>query len=73
MLNFVLVLATMVGICSCQKCTLPTSGDLKGVIGNILQESDGSSTPTVNVMSFHPVCLAFDDVQDRYRAVSVIV
>ena len=73
MLNLVLVVATVVGICSCQSCTLPTSGDLEDVIANIIEADDSSSTPNVNVMSFHPVCLAFDDVQDRYRAVSVLV
>ena len=25
------------------------------------------------MISFHPVCLAFDNVQDHYRAVSVLV
>ena len=71
----VLVVATVAGICSCQQqmCTLPTSGDLEDVIGSILQIEDFPSTPTVNVMSIHPVCLALDDVQDRYRAVSVLV
>ena len=69
----VLVVATVVGICSCQKCILPTNGDLEDVIRNIIQNDDNSSTPTVYVMSFHPVCLAFDDVQDHYRAVSVLV
>ena len=69
----VLVVATVAGICSCQMCTLPTNGDLEGVIENIIESDDGSSTPTVNVMSFHPVCLAFDEVEDRYRFVSVVV
>ena len=69
----VLVVATVAGICSCQKCTLPTSRDLEDVIEDIIANDDGSPTPSVNVMSFHPVCLALDDVQDRYRAVSVIV
>ena len=36
---------------------------------------DTSSTPTVDhdVMSFHPVCLALNDVQDHYHAVSVLM
>ena len=63
----------MAGICSCQKCTLPTNEDLEGVIEEILRGDDSSSTPNVNVMRFHPVCLAFDDVQSCYRAVSVVV
>ena len=69
----VLVVATVAGICSCQMCTLPTSGDLEDVITNIFQADDSVTTPNVDVMSFHPVCLAFDDVQDHYRAVSVLV
>ena len=69
----VLVVATVAGICSCQKCTLPTSGDLESLIRDIIQEADFSSKPSVDVMSFHPVCLTLDEVQDRYRAVSVIV
>ena len=44
----------MAGICSCQKYTLPTNEDLEVVI---LQNDDDSSTPTVNVMSIHPVHL----------------
>ena len=66
----VFVVSILARICSCQKCTLPTNEELQVVIADII---DGSSTPTVDVMSFHPVCLAFDDVQDRYRAVSVVV
>ena len=70
----VLVVATVAGICSCQRCTLPTNGDLEDVIAEIIGSDDSSSTPNVTVMSSpHPVCLAFDDVQDRYRAVSVLV
>ena len=69
----VLVVATVAGICSCQMCTLPTNGDLEDVIREIIEADDSSSTPNVNVMSFHPVCLAFDDIQDHYRAVSVLV
>ena len=68
----VLAVATVAGICSCQKCTLPTNNDLEEVIKDIFTD-DGSSTPDVDVMSFHLVCLAFDEVQDRYRAVSVLV
>ena len=67
-----LLVATLGGICLCHKCTLPTNGDLEDVIKDIIGD-DVSNTPTVDVMRFHPVCLAFDDVQDRYRAVSVII
>ena len=73
MLNLVLVAATVAGICSCQTCIIPTNEDLQDVIEEIFRAEDASSTPTVTVIRFHPVCLALDDVQDRYRAVSVLV
>ena len=41
----VLVVATVAGICSCQMCTLPTSGDLEDVIADIIEADDSSSTP----------------------------
>ena len=69
----VLVVATVAGICSCQPCTLPTSGDVEDVIVGIIEAADSSNVPNVNIIRFHPVCLAFDDVQDHYRAVSVVV
>ena len=69
----ILVVAIVAGICSCQKCTLPINEDLEVVIIDIFRADDSSSTPNINVMRIHPVCLAFDDVQDRYRAVSVLV
>ena len=43
------------------------------MIINIFEADDSSITPSVNVMSSHPVCLSLDDVQDHYRAVSVVV
>ena len=69
----ILLLATLAGICSCQSCTLPTTADLERVLKEILQDDDGSNVPDVTVMRLHPVCLAFDTAQDRYRAVSVVV
>ena len=54
---------------SVSKCALPTKGDLKKVIEEIFK----APITTVDVMNFHLVCLAFDDVQDRYRGVSVLV
>ena len=68
-----LAVFVIAGICSCQKCTLPTNQDLEVVIADIIEVDNRSSTPTVDVMDFHPVCLAFDDVQDHYRAVSVVI
>ena len=73
LVGLVLVMATLAGICSCQKCTLPTNSDLEEVIKDIIETDDNSTRPFVNVMSFHPVCLAFDDMKDLYRVVSVIV
>ena len=57
---------------STELCTFPTNDDLEVVIKDIIK-ADGSSTPTVDVMSFHPVCRAFDSVQNYYRTMSVLV
>ena len=69
----ILMLATLARICSSHSCTLPTNADLEGVISDIIREAEGSTTPDINVMRLHPVCLAFGTAQDRYRAVSVVV
>lgn len=65
----ILLLATVIGICSGQDCSLPNNYDLEVVIKDIFNESK----PLIDVLSFHPVCLAFGEVQNRYRAVSVVV
>ena len=69
----VLIVAVVAGLCSCQECSFPTNDDLEQVISEIIPTGDSPSTPDVNVMRFHPVCLAFGQQQDRYRLVSVVV
>ena len=69
-----LLMAVVAGLCSCQReCSFPTNDDLEVVIARITMVGDNPSSPTVNVMRFHPVCLAFGEQQDRYRLVSVVV
>ena len=67
-------MAVVAGLCSCKReCSFPTNGDLEVVIARITIAGDSPSSPTVNVIRFHPVCLAFGEQQDRYRLVSVVV
>ena len=54
-------------------CPEITEAALKNVIRNIIPTGEGSSPPTVDVLSFHPVCLAYSPNHDRYRFVSVVV
>ena len=70
----ILLVAAVAGICSCQQdCVFPTNDDLEVVIGGIFISGDSPTPPVINVMRFHPVCLAFGEKQDRYRYVSVVV
>ena len=69
-----LIVAIVAGICSCQEeCSFPTNDDLEQAIAAIIEIRDRSNDADVNVMRFHPVCLAFGQQQDRYRHVSVVV
>ena len=66
-------MAVVAGLCSCQQqCLFPTNDDLELVIAMILVE-ESPPPPTINVIRFHPVCLAFGEQQDRYRVVSVVL
>ena len=69
MLLNALFMAVVAGLCSCQReCSFPTNDDLQEVIANIIMVGDSPAQPDVSVMRFHPVCLAFGQQQDRYRA-----
>ena len=69
-----LLMAVVAGLCSCQQqCLFPTNDDLELVIARIILVENSPSPPTINVIRFHPVCLAFGEQQDRYRSVSVVV
>ena len=67
--------AVLAGMCSCQlqDCTYPTNDDLKDVIKLKSEYRDNSTAPTIDVITFHPVCLAFSEKQGFYRSVSVVV
>ena len=69
----VLLVVVVAGVCPCQDCSFPTNGDLEEVISEIIETGSSSTDAVVNVMRFHPVCLAFGAQQDRYRLVSVVV
>lgn len=61
------------GLTSCQKdCAYPTAVDIENHIVDILQSDDSSSTPTVTVTSYHPLCLAYSEQRNRYRYFSVL-
>ena len=46
---------------------------LEDVIMNNIPTGDNPVTPTVDVLRFHPVCLAHGQERDSYRYVSVVV
>ena len=69
----VLIVAAVAVLSSCQECDYPTNSDLEDVIKEIILTGDNPSIPTVSVMSFHPLCLAFGVERGRYRGVSVQV
>jgi len=56
-------------------CPEITEAALENVIGNNIPTGEYSPTlaPTVDVLSFHPVCLGYSQERDRYRFVSVVV
>ena len=72
--SFVLVMALTAGVGSSQSdCPEITEAALENVIANNIRTGDNPQTPTVDVLSFHPVCLAYSQERDRYRFVSVVV
>ena len=56
-----------------RNCAFPTSSDLEEIIAIHFTSGDSPQTPTVDVLDFHPVCLAYSEEQGRYRAVSMVV
>ena len=62
------------GPASCQSdCAYPAGSDLEDVIMSSIPTGDNPATPTVDVLDFHPVCLAYSQERDRYRYVSVVI
>ena len=72
--TIVLLAPYLLGFASCQRdCAFPTNSDLEVVITGIIETGDSPATPVINVVRYHPLCLAFSRERDRYRAVSVLV
>ena len=67
-----IVVLTAGGVSGQVDCPEITEAALENVIGNNIPTGEGSS-PTVDVLNFHPVCLAYSQERDRYRFVSVVV
>ena len=67
-----LIVLTAGGV-SGQDCPQITETALENVIMNNIPTGDNPATPTVDVLDFHPVCLAYGQERDRYRYVSVVV
>ena len=55
-----------------QDCPEITEAALENVIGKNIPTGPPLA-PTVDVLSFHPVCLAYSQERDRYRFASVVV
>ena len=64
---------TAAGASGQMDCPKITEAVLKTVIARVIPVGDSTSTPTVDVLDFHPVCLAYSQERDRYRFVSVVV
>ena len=69
----VLVVAAVAVLSSCQGCSYPTNSNIEDVIKDIIPTGENSAIPTVSVMSFHPLCLAFGEERGHYRGLSVLV
>ena len=54
-------------------CPEITEAELETVIKDGIPGHRDFGIPTVDVLDFHPVCLAYSQERDRYRYVSVVV
>ena len=68
-----IVVLTAGGVSGQMDCPEITETALKDVIGNNIPTGEHPHTPTIDVLSFHPVCLAYSPERDHYRFVSVVV
>ena len=68
-----IVVLTASGASSQIDCPEITEAELETVIKDGIPEHRDLGTPTVDVLDFHPVCLAYGPERDRYRYVSVVV
>ena len=60
-------------LCQLDYCQRITDTVLQDIIVDVIRAGDNSQIPTVNVLDFNPVCLAYSQERDRYRFVSVVV
>ena len=68
-----IVVLTAGGATGQMDCPEITEAALENVIRKNIPTGDSPPTLTVDVLSFHPVCLAYSQERDRYRYVSVVV
>jgi len=68
-----LIVVLTAGGVSGQDCPEITEAALEDIIVDVIRAGDNTQIPTVDVLSFRPVCLAYSQERDRYRFVSVVV
>ena len=68
-----IVALTAGGVSGQMDCPEITETALENVIRSSIPTGDSPATPIADVLSFHPVCLAYSQERDRYRYVSVVV
>ena len=68
-----IVVLTAGGVSGQTDCPEITEAAMENVIMSSIPTGDNPATPTVDVLDFHPVCLAHGQERDRYRYVSVMV
>ena len=68
-----IVVLTAGGVSGQMDCPEITATALENVIMSSILTGDNPATPTVDVLDFHPVCLAYSQERDRYRYVSVVI
>ena len=68
-----IIVLTAGGVSGQVDCPEITEAALENVIVNNIPTGQGSPPPKIDVLSFHPVCLAYSQERDRYRFVSVVV
>jgi len=72
--TLIIVLTLLTGGVSGQMdCPEITKVAVENVIRDNIPTEDSPAMPTVDVLRFHPVCLAHGHCRDRYRYVSVVV
>ena len=68
-----IVVLTASGVSGQMDCPEFTEAELENVITNHIATGDNPEPPTLDILRFRPVCLAYSQERDRYRFVSVVV